>query len=981
MPQDATPPAPAGSPDSSAGVNPTVLRTPSGGPVETALAAAPAVPPPSPSTAPAPPSIGAYEILGELGSGAMGVVYLARQRDLNRTVALKVLRARGPADAEGVQRFHREAQAAARLHHPGIVAIHDVGQDGDLHYYSMDYIIGETVDDLARRGRPTPRRALELIHEVALALAYAHAEGVVHRDLKPQNLLLTGDGRVLITDFGLAKDLSRESLLTLEGTLLGTPAYMPPEQALGRLEQVDARSDVYSLGAVLYTLLTGRPPFVGPTPRVLHDVVHTLPEAPRRLHADVSADVETLCLKCLEKDPARRYPSAEALADDTLRFLEGLPIAARPPSFLGRVARVARRKLPLTAAVGALVLTVSAGVLYYSVLEVEHAAKLDREARRLDTLHGRYREVLHEWNACGTEPIDTWAARAARLREELDRIVAEAPDLWDARQTRAVVAEALGDLGTAGQDLDILVARDPDTDRTLYRIQAYADRLLERGYARECEDRVAAGREAARRLSARPAHGFALASRVRASLRAGDAEGALVAARALLAEQEARPEVLYVYVRALLLAGVPDLREALDTSERLLLGSPRGAAAFSVRAEVLLAAGKAEEAAEALDVALRLQLHPAARDIRMLGEAGFRLRCWHGQDPTTRLATWAERLPDEASLWAHLASAHRAAGRVREAEAALARAWAAGPEDPATLAEAVAAGRGTDPDLTARACAALVRPVDREGTSPEAGAERIRLADALADAGRAGEAAEAVARASSERREDGLLALIGGRLALRLGRSDEAAAFLGRAIASRPRDGEAWFASGILHARAGRVDEAERCLAAAARLDQARPEPAVALGFVMIAAGREGPAVEAFTEAARRYAPPALGERWEAWQRGEHGLPLAPVEEAGPVGTRVAACAPAVAHRLIEESVAALAGKDPGPARARAAAAALVHPDSPQAWLALARAHERCGQIVEAGLCLRQAVKHGVELRLLEPEPRLRRLLPRPENR
>ena len=290
--------------------------------------------------------LGPYRLIRELARGGMGVVYEAEREGLDRRVALKQLLAGGQATAEEVERFLVEARIAARLRHPHIVGIHDVGQEGGNPYFAMDFIEGEDLDSRLRREGPLPgREAADLARKLAEALAYAHARAVLHRDIKPANVLLH-EGQPILTDFGLAKDVQQEgqSGLTQAGAVMGTPSYMPPEQAEGHNELVDRRADVYSLGATLYAMLTGEPPFKGAT--VLNTITQVLshePVPPRKRQPGVERDLEVICLKCLEKEPAARYPTAQALAEDLGRFLAHQPIEARSPSAFERGSKWVRR--------------------------------------------------------------------------------------------------------------------------------------------------------------------------------------------------------------------------------------------------------------------------------------------------------------------------------------------------------------------------------------------------------------------------------------------------------------------------------------------------------------------------------------------------------------------------------------------------------------------------------------------------------------
>jgi tetratricopeptide (TPR) repeat protein/predicted Ser/Thr protein kinase len=291
-----------------------------------------------------------YEVVAELGRGGMGVVYQARQCSLKRVVALKMILAGLHADSTARIRFRTEAEAVARLQHPGIVQIHEVGEyDGKL-FLSLEYVEGGTLQTKVAGKAQPEREAAQLVETLARAVHYMHRRGILHRDLKPNNVLLTADGLPKIADFGLAKVLDADISPSGSQALLGTPSYMAPEQAAGDTKMVGAPADVYSLGAIMYELLTGRAPFQGATPLSILEQVRTQePVPPRRLRRSVSPDLETICLKCLEKEPGKRYASAEALADDLRCFVEGQPIQARPVPVWQRLWRCARRRPALVA--------------------------------------------------------------------------------------------------------------------------------------------------------------------------------------------------------------------------------------------------------------------------------------------------------------------------------------------------------------------------------------------------------------------------------------------------------------------------------------------------------------------------------------------------------------------------------------------------------------------------------------------------------
>jgi serine/threonine protein kinase/WD40 repeat protein len=312
---------------------------------------------------------GDYEILEELGTGGMGVVYKARQHKLQRIVALKLIKAGVLAGPTEIQRFQAEARAAARLDHPGIVSVHEVGIHAGQHFFTMDYVAGGSLARL-HRDQPVPaRRAADLVNQLARAVQYAHQQGIVHRDLKPANVLLTTSGAPRITDFGLAKQLWTEETsepvsMTETGQILGTAGYMAPEQAAGKSRLIGPPADIYALGAILYALLTGRAPFVGESQAdTIMQVLHNEPVSPRALNPGISRDLETICLKCLEKEPHKRYGTAELLADDLTRFSTGRPVLARPISQISRAWRWCRRNPIVAALTAALAAALLAGTI------------------------------------------------------------------------------------------------------------------------------------------------------------------------------------------------------------------------------------------------------------------------------------------------------------------------------------------------------------------------------------------------------------------------------------------------------------------------------------------------------------------------------------------------------------------------------------------------------------------------------------------
>src|SRR5260221_4707725 len=328
------------------------------------------------------PQIPSYNVEAELGHGGMGVVYRAWHLRLRRRVALKMLLAGAHAQPAERERFLREAEAVAGLRHPNIVQVYEVGDMDGQSYFTMELVEGGSLAQQIQ-GVPQPvRKAATLVATLADAVQAAHQGGIVHRDLKPANILLTADGTPKVTDFGLARRLQGGGALTLSGVPMGTPSYMAPEQAQGQRDAAGPGADVYALGAILYELLTGRPPVRAATAaETLQQVISQEPAPPSRLHAKVPRDLETICLKCLHKEPGRRYASAAALADDLRRFGEGRPIQARP---VGRGERLWRwgRRNPMVAGLLATALALVGLASGGAVWLVQQRARPDAEMRK-----------------------------------------------------------------------------------------------------------------------------------------------------------------------------------------------------------------------------------------------------------------------------------------------------------------------------------------------------------------------------------------------------------------------------------------------------------------------------------------------------------------------------------------------------------------------------------------------------------------------
>jgi serine/threonine-protein kinase len=358
-------------------------------------------PPPEDS---ARPELPGYEVEVELGHGGMGIVFRARHLRLNRLVAVKMMLAGAYAGPLERERFRCEALAVAALRHPNIVQVHDVGEHEGRLYFTMEYVAGGSLAHKLAGQPQAARRAAELVATLAGAVQCAHVNGIIHRDLKPSNILLELDDTPKITDFGLARRVAGGAELTVSGARVGTPSYMAPEQAQGKSSAIGPAVDIYALGAILYEILTGRPPFRAETAtETQRQVIEEEPAAPSRLNAKVPRDLETICLKCLHKAPARRYASAADLAADLGRFLEGKPIRARRVGALERGVKWARRR-PAAALLVAALLVGSAAAVGVGVWlrQKEEANRADRDRREGQARQGiitalaRADELKHE---------------------------------------------------------------------------------------------------------------------------------------------------------------------------------------------------------------------------------------------------------------------------------------------------------------------------------------------------------------------------------------------------------------------------------------------------------------------------------------------------------------------------------------------------------------------------------------------------------
>lgn len=404
------------------------------------------------------PVVLGYEILGELGRGGMGVVYKARQTQLQRLVALKMILAGSYAGEDEIARFRLEGEALARLQHPHIVQIYEVGECKGLPFFSLEFVEGGSLSR-SLEGKPQPpRQAAEMVEKLARAIHAAHERGIVHRDLKPANVLVTKEGSPKITDFGLAKQLDSQKGHTQTGDVMGTPSYMAPEQASGATRQIGPAVDIYALGAILYEMLTGRPPFRAETPwDTITQVISAEPAEPSRFQKLLPRDLETICLKCLRKEPERRYSSAHQLAEDLQRFQNDEPIQARPVSRLERAYRWSRRKPALAGALAATLFSLLTGTVVSTYYALEaHQRRKQAESNAAQAATNAQQAIASAEDADRSARRAEMAAQFASGQrdlalEALAKLIGEVQDrLKDAPQTRTLkqhlLAAAVGAL-------------------------------------------------------------------------------------------------------------------------------------------------------------------------------------------------------------------------------------------------------------------------------------------------------------------------------------------------------------------------------------------------------------------------------------------------------------------------------------------------------------------------------------------------------
>ncbi|HMF16434.1 MAG TPA: protein kinase [Gemmataceae bacterium] len=435
-----------------------------------------------------PRQIGSFQIRARLGSGAFGTVYRAFDYRLEREIALKVPQAGRLDTPDRVKRFMREARAAARLRHPHIVAVYEAGQDGNDYFIASAFIAGKTLQAACAEKPLDFDEAAKVVHDLAEALAYAHGEGIVHRDVKPANVMLDDKAHPYLMDFGLALRIDDADRLTHDGAILGTPAYMSPEQAAGKSAQAKSASDQYSLAVILYELLCGQRPFAGSPESVMFHTVHTEPTPPRAIKPAVPRDLETICLKAMAKSPEDRYPNCQALADDLRRWSEGEPIQARRLGLVERVSRWCRREPALVTAGSIVLLCLAAVALiaWLSWINVAAAAERESAARiEAERLNQRVKELLRAGRLdevfayLDLAPLP--AGKQPLAEEKEDRKPKEGPEAAEVQQLVMKAKQALADgkVQAAEEHLLNALALRPKEPRPLITLLAEVkDRLL-----------------------------------------------------------------------------------------------------------------------------------------------------------------------------------------------------------------------------------------------------------------------------------------------------------------------------------------------------------------------------------------------------------------------------------------------------------------------------------------------------------------------
>ena len=573
----------------------------------------------------APARIAQYAITGELGRGGMGVVYRAFDTSLRRPVAIKMLLDREALGPVSLERFRREATLIARLRHPGIVQVFETGEHEGRPFIVLELVEGESLELVLERGPLAPRHAAEIVHGVALALAHAHEHGLVHRDVKPANVLVDRQGTPRLMDFGIARDTTVTGELTRTGDMLGTPYYMAPEQMLGTSNTQGPLTDVYALGALLYRAIAGAAPFTAPTIQALiYKVVHEEPAAPRALRPEIPRDLETIALACLAKEPARRLAGAAELAEELARFLDGKPIHAQPPGWPERAWRRVRRR-PLAILLAAFALSALALVLVLHNREQKLAAALEQRRHEEE----ERRAVLEKARALARQAHEL--ARAGKLDGAIDaasRAIAIAPRLAEAWSIRALARWHKREIDLAVEDATVAIQCDP----TL--AEGWAARALGRYLKRDLANALDDANAALRLDEKSPA---AWTARAAARVGLGETDGALEDADKAI---ELDPESALAWTtRSNALGTKGDLDGAIAAASKAIALDATFAMAWRTRAASRTMksdyAGGIDDASKAIELEPRLASSWAYRARARIGLGQVDLAI---EDATTALA-------------------------------------------------------------------------------------------------------------------------------------------------------------------------------------------------------------------------------------------------------------------------------------------------------------------------------------------------------
>jgi tetratricopeptide (TPR) repeat protein len=762
------------------------------------------------TTGPSMPAIPGYELLEKLGEGGMGVVYRARQIGLNRLVAVKMIRGGSQARPEHFSRFRIEAEAVARLRHAHIIQIHDIGAVEGLPFVSLELLEGGSLDERLK-GTPQPAKATAtLMGTLARAVQVAHDAGIIHRDLKPSNVLYTSDGVPKITDFGLAKRLESDSRQTESGAIMGSPSYMAPEQARGHTKDVGPAADVYALGAILYEMLTGRPPFKGETPlETVRQVVDDEVVPPSRLVPKVARDLETISLKCLNKEPAKRYPTAGALDDELDRFLRGEPILGRRAGPIERGYRWVRRR-PAAAALIVVGLSTAIGLPTWWGFQ-EHALRVQQEAKERRA-QGFVRDGGRLLDA---ERKAVAADELSGVRSELTQLLGRLDDESDPRiedlldQIKSAIDDADLRLGTIKARAEVQ-RRALEKEKTdLAEQQRFQSFVAERTRA-ELE---AAGLE----LGLEPSQGGSPSSiRDALSLYAVDPAASLehweriVSLPAVLSPDQQRRVDEGCYALLLVAARSAEPARGLRILDRAARLRTTATAAYHLRrADCLRRGGDLKGQADELEKA-RKCTPTTALDHFLLGREQATARNW--ADAISLLETAVRLDPDQAApkLLVAICQFNVQPQRLGEALTSLNDCIGSHPELPGLyILRAVVHGERGAQSLA------------QAGTSPSEAASLRRQASASFQAAEADYAAAQKLPLTDDVRY--VLHVNRAGMLLNAERHNEARAELEAAIAAKPEPFQAHATLGQLNRRLGRLDDAFQALARA--IDRAPDDP------------------------------------------------------------------------------------------------------------------------------------------------------------